>query len=151
MAGSVRLPAASCGIYGHKVSCDTITCFDSLFPEQPRPLGDILVIGPMTRYVEDMEPFLDVVVDSDKKQVMDIGSKVDFSNMTIYILDHENNGDILSDKPSDRVNWLINKSANYFKKKFGTKVEKITFKDQKRICAYMLSATKVRSLLRYFS
>jgi amidase len=61
-AGSVRVPAAFCGIYGHKPSYTAVPR-SGHFPGSPwpNPAAVIFVQGPMARSAEDLELALDVI------------------------------------------------------------------------------------------
>ncbi|MFM9106815.1 MAG: amidase [Chloroflexota bacterium] len=60
-AGSIRIPAAFCGIYGLKPSF-------GLVPQYPASaVGDVSHLGPMTRTVRDAALLLDVVAGADER------------------------------------------------------------------------------------
>ena len=50
IAGSVRVPAMFCGVYGHKTTAGYVTGRGHF----PAGADDYLVFGPMTRYAEDL-------------------------------------------------------------------------------------------------
>ncbi|GAC1473576.1 MAG: amidase [Chloroflexota bacterium] len=62
IGGSIRVPAAFCGIYGHRPS-DTLVPRTGHYPGSPLPnVGGILnVIGPLARSAADLELALDVI------------------------------------------------------------------------------------------
>lgn len=64
--GSIRIPAAFCGVYGHK-SSETALARSGHFPgpNQPNPTVGMGVQGPLARTAEDLELALDVVVGPD--------------------------------------------------------------------------------------
>lgn len=60
-AGSIRIPAAFCGIFGHKPSF-------GLVPQSPSSaVGDLSHLGPMTRTVRDAALLLNVVAGADPR------------------------------------------------------------------------------------
>ena len=60
-AGSIRIPAGFCGIFGHKPSF-------GLVPQYPSSaVGDLSHMGPMTRSVRDAALMLDVVAGADAR------------------------------------------------------------------------------------
>jgi amidase len=66
ISGSIRLPAAFCGVYGHKPS-ETVVPRSGHFPEYPLPnAGSIMgARGPLARCADDLELALDVVAGPD--------------------------------------------------------------------------------------
>lgn len=62
VAGSIRLPAANCGVFGHKPSFGTVSMQGQVppYPFYLRQL-DINVVGPLARGVDDLETALTVV------------------------------------------------------------------------------------------
>ena len=66
IAGSVRFPAAFCGVYGHK-SSETALPRSGGFPgsELPNPAAVMAVAGPLARSAEDLELAFDVVAGPD--------------------------------------------------------------------------------------
>jgi amidase len=62
VAGSIRIPAAYCGIVGHKPSFGVVPLFGQvpLYPSK-HALPDIAVAGPLARTVDDAELMLDVI------------------------------------------------------------------------------------------
>ncbi|MCC6792338.1 MAG: amidase, partial [Thermomicrobiales bacterium] len=54
-AGSIRIPASFCGIYGHKPTSGLVPAYP------PSASGHLAVLGPMTRTVEDARLMLEVM------------------------------------------------------------------------------------------
>jgi aspartyl-tRNA(Asn)/glutamyl-tRNA(Gln) amidotransferase subunit A len=70
-AGSIRIPAALCGIFGHKPSF-------GLVPQYPASaVGDLSHLGPMTRTVRDAALLLDVVAGADPRDRLSHSTGVD--------------------------------------------------------------------------
>ena len=69
LAGSLRAPAAFCGIYAHKPSFGLLPTRGHTFP-MSKPIvedRDISVIGPMARSASDLSLMLDVLSDPDEQ------------------------------------------------------------------------------------
>jgi amidase len=66
LAGSIRIPAAFCGVYGHKPS-ETALPHSGHVPGSPRPNAALVltVQGPLARSAEDLELALDVTAGPD--------------------------------------------------------------------------------------
>ena len=65
-AGSIRIPAAFCGVYGHKSSETAVPCSGSFPREQrPNPAALLGVQGPLARSAEDLMLALDVIAGPD--------------------------------------------------------------------------------------
>jgi fatty acid amide hydrolase 2 len=60
IGGSIRIPAAFCGIFGHKPSGKLVPNA-GYWPDVPGALDEFLCTGPMTRSAEDLWPVLDVM------------------------------------------------------------------------------------------
>jgi amidase len=62
IGGSIRVPAAFCGVYGHKPSETALPRSGSFpGPSLPNPAARMAVQGPLTRSAEDLELAFDVV------------------------------------------------------------------------------------------
>lgn len=66
IGGSIRVPAAYCGVYGHRPS-ETAVPKSGGFPgrELPNPAGIMSVQGPLARSVDDLELGMDVIAGPD--------------------------------------------------------------------------------------
>jgi len=63
IAGSIRIPALFCGVFGHKPSPGLITN-EGLYPDTPGEAGRMLQVGPLSRRGEDLMPVLRIMADS---------------------------------------------------------------------------------------
>lgn len=95
MAGSIRIPAAFCGIYGHKPSTTTVSNtghfpneFSTESLDVPQP--ELVSIGPLARHASDLLPLLDVLRSgpetSETPYPEESSELLDFSDMTAYLL-----------------------------------------------------------------
>ena len=63
IGGSIRVPAAFNGVWGHKPTFAVATPDGHSFPGTDGALGDLWVIGPMARSADDLSLALDIVAD----------------------------------------------------------------------------------------
>lgn len=84
IGGSIRVPAAFCGVWGHKPSYELVDSYGHRFPGTdgaPPPLG---VVGPMARDAADLAAMLDVLAEAPLERP---GPFLDPSNLQILLLD----------------------------------------------------------------
>jgi aspartyl-tRNA(Asn)/glutamyl-tRNA(Gln) amidotransferase subunit A len=72
-AGSIRIPAAFCGIYGLKQSFGLVPQYP------PSAVGDLSHIGPMTRTVTDAAIMLNVIAGADARDRLSWSSGIDYT------------------------------------------------------------------------
>jgi aspartyl-tRNA(Asn)/glutamyl-tRNA(Gln) amidotransferase subunit A len=72
-AGSIRIPAAFCGIYGLKQSFGLVPQFP------PSAVGDLSHVGPMTRTVTDAALMLNAIAGADVRDRLSWSSGVDYT------------------------------------------------------------------------
>lgn len=93
IGGSVRVPAAFCGVYGHKTSYGVIP-MGGHFPGGTTPAATLLgVAGPIARCAEDLATVLDAVAGPDaespaNKLVLPLPRHERLANFRVFVLDH---------------------------------------------------------------
>ncbi len=80
IGGSIRIPAAFCGIFGHKPSGKLVPNA-GYWPDVPGKLDEFLCTGPMTRSAEDLWPVLDIVSGG---KVTGHPDRVDLRDVTVF-------------------------------------------------------------------
>ncbi|KAG8196358.1 hypothetical protein JTE90_009577 [Oedothorax gibbosus] len=129
IGGSIRLPSAFCGIYGHKPSRGIVSNWGAfpwchLTPDRrdTRPTKDFVSTGPMCRYATDLPHLLKVLSDNDSRLKLD--EKVDFKKVKVYYI-KEIPG-ILQGATRDIKNSIV-KAAKHFEETYNTKTIPIFF------------------------
>src|SRR6202011_2168840 len=64
IAGSIRIPAFFCGVFGHKPSAGLVPN-SGLYPPAPGESGRMLGTGPLARRAEDLMPLLRIIAGPD--------------------------------------------------------------------------------------
>jgi aspartyl-tRNA(Asn)/glutamyl-tRNA(Gln) amidotransferase subunit A len=72
-AGSIRIPAAFCGIFGHKPSFGLVPQYP------PSAVGDLSHLGPMTRTVRDAALMLNAIAGADPRDRLSWSSGLDYT------------------------------------------------------------------------
>ena len=72
-AGSIRIPAAFCGIFGHKPSFGLVPQYP------PSAVGDLSHMGPMTRTVRDAALMLNAMAGADARDRLSWSSGLDYT------------------------------------------------------------------------
>ena len=78
IGGSIRFPAAFCGVFGHKPSFGIVSSSGYLdSAESLRPELDANVIGPITRSAKDLDLLLTVLMRRNRPLIADLENAVD--------------------------------------------------------------------------
>ncbi|CAL1275220.1 unnamed protein product [Larinioides sclopetarius] len=123
IGGSIRIPSAFCGTYGHKPSRGIVSNWGT-FPycqmtsdkKDNRPQLHFVSTGPMCRYASDL-PLLLKVLSSDDKRIQ-LDQKVDFRKVKVYYLKGIP-GMFKSARPE--IQRAIIKAVNHFEEEFDIK------------------------------
>ena len=83
VAGSIRIPAAMCGVFGHKPTGGLVSNV-GYWPDVPGELDTYLCTGPMTRRAEDLLPLLSIMAGRDLGEAT---PEKDLSGLTVYAVE----------------------------------------------------------------
>jgi fatty acid amide hydrolase 2 len=92
--GSIRIPSAFCGIFGHKPSAHLVPNTGTIPAYDNEIASGMVVTGPMTRFSEDLMPLLRVLAGPDgrdsfvENMVLGDETKVKISELIYYYVDH---------------------------------------------------------------
>jgi len=122
IGGSIRMPAAFCGVYGHKPSNGLVplTGHYPVVPDgnpEPRPVNPYVVVGPLTRQPDDLMPLLRIIAGPDpldpNSTALPLHSEqVDWRGRRVFLL--ENPGILLAGAPEPAVAQAVLRAANVF-------------------------------------
>lgn len=119
VAGSIRVPALFNGVFGHKPTPGIIS-IKGHYPMSTNPIfHKFLVLGPMTRYAEDLHLSMKIMTSECNENLM-LDDKIDFSNLKIYVVPECGRGFGIIPTHKNIQN-VLNRAADYLKKK-GSKV-----------------------------
>lgn len=128
IAGSIRIPANFCGIFGHKPTPFVVST-EGMYPTVKGEREKLLGLGPMTRYACDLVPLLKVLA-GPRVDKLRLDEPVDLTKLKIYYI--EDLGDPLASACNydilDGIRHAIGGLVNKFKL---TQAEKITLDEFK--------------------
>ncbi|XP_047510448.1 fatty-acid amide hydrolase 2-A-like [Pieris napi] len=85
IAGSIRIPAAFCGVFGHKPSPGIIPIEGHIPTLSDENYSKYLVVGPMSRHAEDLTLLMRVMGNGQCEQ-LSLDEEVDVSKLQVYYM-----------------------------------------------------------------
>ena len=151
IGGSIRIPAAFCGVYGHKSSEKIVplTGHEPVFFDGAKYVADhypMTVLGPMSRRVEDLYPLLKIMagadhVDRETKKDFVLKEKIlDWRNKKVLFLPNPNFK--VATKVDSKIAQKVQESADFFRG-LGADVEEL----DNKIFSKMFEMWTARALL----
>ncbi|RZC37654.1 fatty-acid amide hydrolase 2-B, partial [Asbolus verrucosus] len=87
IAGSLRLPAHCCGIWGHKPSPNVVSSVGH-YPDckNKQEWNEVFTVGPLARYAKDLKLLLSVIAEPNVKEELKLNEMVDVSKIKVYYI-----------------------------------------------------------------
>ncbi|XP_071558118.1 fatty-acid amide hydrolase 2-B [Temnothorax nylanderi] len=137
IGGSIRMPAFFNGIFGHKPS-KGIVSNDGQYPSAHSYDQDqLLAIGPMCRYVQDLTLILKIIADKNA-DLLKLNQKVDISKIKLYYME-DDGGQYLISPVDPEIKAAMKRVVNYFEKAHKIKATKLNIKMLKKSTALWLA------------
>lgn len=128
IAGSARLPAMFCGIFGHKPTPNWVSIEGHKPSANDKNWSSFFSIGPMVRYASDLPLLLTVMSQTDEARI-GFNKKVHLKDMKFFYMDHCDPK--ITNPVSNDMKGAIYKLIRYLKTTYGVKVEKANLEDMK--------------------
>lgn len=123
IAGSIRIPANFCGIFGHKPTPFVVST-EGMYPTVKGEREKLLGLGPMTRYACDLAPMLKALA-GPKADRLRLDEPVDLSKLRVYYV--EDLGDPLASSCNADILKGIRDAVNHLMNRFKITAEKVVF------------------------
>ncbi|GFX47874.1 fatty-acid amide hydrolase 2 [Trichonephila clavipes] len=127
IGGSIRIPAAFNGVFGHKPSRGVVSN-NGQYPTAAPSLQTFLMTGPMCRYASDLLPMMKVLNESIH---LKLEEKVNLQDLKIYYMDNDGGNPMVSTVHPE-VYKTISKVLHYFKDTYGIVPEKVNIPNMHR-------------------
>lgn len=111
IGGSIRIPAFSCGVFGHKPTENAVNMRGCTF-RTGKEESTMVAAGPMSRHAEDLLPLLKVLVCDEKKTALRLDESVDLKKLRyFYVTD---NGIVAATPVNAETQNQMKKVTRYF-------------------------------------
>ncbi|XP_077485617.1 fatty-acid amide hydrolase 2-A-like [Amblyomma americanum] len=120
IAGSIRLPCAYCGIFGHKPTAGVLS-LDGLLPDVG-PMVKYNTAGPMCRYAEDLELMFRVMA-GQKAEELRLDSQVLLRNLKVFYMEDE--GSFLLSRVKGECRKAVREVVDFIRNDHGVEVSRL--------------------------
>lgn len=125
IAGSIRIPANFCGVFGHKPTPFVVST-EGMYPLVKGEREKLLGLGPMCRYACDLKPMLKIMAGK-KVDKLKLEEPVDISKLKIFYV--ENLGDPLASACNADILSGMRDAINHLVNKHKVSAEKVSFQE----------------------
>ncbi|KAJ0178610.1 hypothetical protein K1T71_005385 [Dendrolimus kikuchii] len=127
IAGSIRLPAAFCGVFGHKPTPGVISITGHIPTLSDEQFPKFLTVGPMTRKADDLYLLMNIMLD-DKKDLLNLDTPVDMKDVKVHYMTEATTSIALIDV-HEAIKDKITDAAKYLHKECGATISQEKFLD----------------------
>ncbi|XP_030753607.1 fatty-acid amide hydrolase 2-like [Sitophilus oryzae] len=132
IAGSVRLPAAFNGVFGHKPTPRTVPLKGHFPIGHDEKYYDFLVIGPLVRYACDFKLIMNAMCGSRIGSELNLYEHVDLSKLNVFYLESLN-FNVTLPRVSKEIQAAVRDSVSHLKSHCGAKVHDYKFDEFKNV------------------
>lgn len=125
IAGSIRMPANFCGVFGHKPTPFVVSNV-GMYPTVKGEREKLLGVGPMCRYASDMKPLLKILA-GERLDKLKLDEPVELSKLKVYYI--EELGDPLAASCNADILEGLRNAVAHLVNKHRVVAEKITFEE----------------------
>nr|XP_033341813.1 fatty-acid amide hydrolase 2 [Megalopta genalis]XP_033341823.1 fatty-acid amide hydrolase 2 [Megalopta genalis]XP_033341832.1 fatty-acid amide hydrolase 2 [Megalopta genalis]XP_033341838.1 fatty-acid amide hydrolase 2 [Megalopta genalis]XP_033341847.1 fatty-acid amide hydrolase 2 [Megalopta genalis] len=130
IGGSIRMPSFFNGIFGHKPS-KGIVSNDGQYPStHSEDQAQLLAIGPMCRYAQDLKPTLKVLANKNA-YLLRLNENVDISKIKFYYME-EDGGQYLTSPVDPEIKTAMRDVIRYLKMAHKVNATKVDIKKMKK-------------------
>lgn len=127
IAGSIRIPANFCGVFGHKPT-PFIVSTEGMYPMVKGAREKLLGLGPMARYACDLAPMLRIMAGKNVAKLR-LDEPVDLSKLKVFYV--EDIGDALASRCNSDIIAGIRSAVGHLVQKHKINAEKVTLDEFK--------------------
>ncbi|XP_077508029.1 fatty-acid amide hydrolase 2-A-like [Amblyomma americanum] len=151
IGGSIRLPSAYCGTFGHMATPGAVPCrgHRGVYNDEFLKLHSA---GPMTRYAGDLMAMLKVMLSSEARLRLQLEKTVDLSKLRIFYADDE--GCKFFSRIHPDIREAVRKVCSYLGREFGSPVERIRLEEASltsKMWGALFTASKCEPISRFFT
>ncbi|XP_050040991.1 fatty-acid amide hydrolase 2-A-like [Dermacentor andersoni] len=132
IGGSVRTPAAYCGVFGHKPTAGVVPN-TGLLPDVGKNLVQFNCVGPMARFAEDLPLMLKVLAGSPTNGIR-LNEQVNMKTLKLYYMDTE--GSLYISRVTPEVRRAVTRVTQYLKAAHGLEAQRLQLPEM-RFAMYM--------------
>ncbi|GJQ74745.1 hypothetical protein Trydic_g21594 [Trypoxylus dichotomus] len=146
--GSLRLPAHFCGIFSHKPTGLSVSIEGHLPISEEEVYRKVVCAGPMSRYSSDLPLLMRIICKDERREVLDLDRKVDFSRLTMFYIEDWDSE--LTHSVTSEIKQSIHETLRHFHKTYETKIRKWEhpelFRTTERCLVSLISMTGVTDI-----